>query len=153
MDFTFSKRLRSARAMRGYSMDGLCRALNQRVTKQAISKYESGKMMPDSSVLIARSEALALPVDYFFRSYDIELHEVAFRKKASLRNRTLEGIKAEVLDRVERYMEIENVLNIDYQFKNPLPVKVIKTDADARAMALHLRKAGHLGNDEICNHF
>ena len=53
--------------MAGLSQEELSSRMGGKVTKQAISKYEKGLMMPEASTtLIALSEALAVPVDYFF---------------------------------------------------------------------------------------
>lgn len=47
----FGARLRAARKMAGLSMEDLAAKLDGAVTKQAISKYEQGRMMPSSEVL------------------------------------------------------------------------------------------------------
>ena len=83
MEQVFSQRLKSARIMKGYSMDVLCEQMGNSVSKQSISKYETGKMMPDSTVLIALSNALSVSIDYFFRPYQYELINIVFRKKSS----------------------------------------------------------------------
>ena len=69
--------------MQGLSMDELCEKMNGIISKQSISKYENGKMVPTSSVLLALSNALGVTTDYFFRS-GICLENVEFRKKSSL---------------------------------------------------------------------
>jgi len=47
----FGARLRAARKMAGLSMEDLSARLDGAVTKQAISKYEQGRMMPSPEVL------------------------------------------------------------------------------------------------------
>ncbi len=69
----FSKRLKSARIMAGWSMDVLCDKMEHIVSKQSISKYENGKMMPDSSVLLALADTLGVDPDYFFRPFPFEM--------------------------------------------------------------------------------
>ncbi|MBN2264865.1 MAG: ImmA/IrrE family metallo-endopeptidase [Candidatus Aminicenantes bacterium] len=54
----FGMRLRAARKMAGMSMEDLASKLGGRVTKQAISKYETGRMMPSPEVLEKLVEAL-----------------------------------------------------------------------------------------------
>lgn len=112
----FSRRLKSARLMRGMSMDNLCERMKNAVSKQSISKYETGKMMPDSTTLIALSQALGVNVDFFFRPYNVSLDGIEFRKKSRLRVSSLKAIKEKVLDEIERYLEIENLLEIDNLF-------------------------------------
>ena len=65
MEQVFSQRLRSARIMRGFSMDELCETMGASVSKQAISKYEKGKMLPNSTVLIQLANVLCVSIDYF----------------------------------------------------------------------------------------
>ena len=65
----FAQRLRQARILRKISMDQLVALIGGLVSKQSISKYESAKMLPNSSVLIALATALNVDVDYFFRSF------------------------------------------------------------------------------------
>ncbi|HPW17726.1 MAG TPA: helix-turn-helix domain-containing protein [Candidatus Aminicenantes bacterium] len=54
----FGIRLRAARKMAGMSMEDLAARLGGRVTKQSISKYETGRMMPSQEVLESLVEAL-----------------------------------------------------------------------------------------------
>ena len=54
----FPRRLRQARLMKGFSLERLARSVAPSVTRQAVSKYENGLMMPDSRVLIAFAAAL-----------------------------------------------------------------------------------------------
>lgn len=46
-------------------MDALSAKTGKEVSKQTISKYEAGKTMAGSSILIKLSRALDVPVDYF----------------------------------------------------------------------------------------
>ena len=71
MKQVFSQRLKSARMMRGLSMDDLRLKMGNMISRQAISKYEKGLMMPESTVLIAIANALGVSVDYFFRTNSI----------------------------------------------------------------------------------
>lgn len=56
----FGARLRAARKMAGMSMEDLAGKLGGRVTKQAISKYEQGRMMPSPEVLEKLVEILKI---------------------------------------------------------------------------------------------
>ena len=53
----FSQRLKQARVMKGFSLETLANSIDNLVSRQAIYKYEQGKMMPDSKVLIALSSS------------------------------------------------------------------------------------------------
>jgi len=59
----FGQRLRLARKKAGLSMQGLAESVEPRVSAQAISKYEAGKMMPSSAVLVGLGQALGVSLD------------------------------------------------------------------------------------------
>ena len=54
----FGQRLRLARKRAGLSMRALSEAMSPKVTARAISKYEAGKMLPSSTVLVGLGMAL-----------------------------------------------------------------------------------------------
>ena len=147
----FSKRLKSARLMRGLSMDSLCERMKNIVSKQSISKYENGKMMPDSTTLIALSQALNVSVDFFFRSYTVSLDSLEFRKKSKLKVSSLVTIKEKVLDEVERYLEIENLLEIDNLLTIDYSDKTVAAPEDVKDIVARLRSDWKLGEDAINN--
>ena len=72
------------------------------------------------SNLIKLSKALNVKVDYLFRKSTVELNEVTFRKKAKLGSKSIDSIKYRVIDRLERYLVLENILSVDSHFTNPL---------------------------------
>lgn len=126
----FAKRLKSARALAGLSQDELVERMDGLVSKNAISKYERGEMMADSKVLIALAKALEVKTDYFFRPFTVEISNIEFRKKKKLRQRELKSIKERVSDTIERYLEVEQFLNIKSEFKNPIANHTINNGQD-----------------------
>ena len=58
------RRLKISRAAAGLSLRGLEAAIGNRVTAQAIGRYERGESMPSSGILIALADALGVSVDY-----------------------------------------------------------------------------------------
>lgn len=141
----FSERLAAARKMKRMSMDALADAVG--VSKNAISKYEKGSMMPNSSVLIKICEALGMSVDYFFRDKMVELGHVEFRKKARLGKMAIYSIHEHIKDFAERYIEVEKILGI------PTPVELanynVSCFGDALGAAMELRNTWQLGTDGI----
>lgn len=147
----FGDRLKAARKMASFSMDRLALEAGSIVTKQAISKYEKNKMKPDSQVLNALSKALGVKAEYFFRDSKVSLSGLEFRKKSKLAKKAEDQIKQKALDFLERYVEVEEVLNQKADYKNPLPGIKIKIRDDIEQAAKKLRKKWHLGDAPISN--
>jgi Zn-dependent peptidase ImmA (M78 family)/DNA-binding XRE family transcriptional regulator len=151
MNAIFSIRLKQARIMRGLSMDSLCEKANNIVSKQAISKYESGKMMPDSTTLIALSNALSVGIDYFFRPITISIDNIEFRKKSKLSLRQIDSIKEIVKDKLERYFEIEAINNIASDCAFGYDNVIIQDEKDVFPIVERIKQDWQLGEDGINN--
>jgi Zn-dependent peptidase ImmA (M78 family)/DNA-binding XRE family transcriptional regulator len=151
MNAIFPIRLKQARVMRGLSMDSLCVKANNIVSKQAISKYESGKMMPDSTTLIALSNALSVGIDYFFRPITVSIDNIEFRKKARLSVKQIDSIKEIVKDKLERYYEIEAINNIASDYAFGYGSTTVHVDTDVYTIAAQIKQDWQLGEDGINN--
>lgn len=147
MKSNFAQRIANARKMAGLSMDEL--ASLSGLSKNAISRYEKEVMQPDSSNLIKLAKALNVKVDYFFKKSTVNLQEVAFRKKAKLSVKTIDSIKYRVIDRVERYLELEDILLVNNDFINPVADINFEKIADAETAANKLRHEWDLGLNPI----
>ena len=148
---TFGNRLKLARKMAGMSLQDLSNELGSVVTKQALNKYELGEMNPSSEILVALAKVLRVKQDYFLKQNEVKLGEIEFRKRAGLSKKNEEAIIEKARDYVERYLEIENILGIKNDFKNPLESDLISTDEDVSKAAEKLRKAWALGTAPISN--
>lgn len=151
MIIDFGLRLRAARKMAGMSMAALAEKTGAVVTKQAISKYEKGLMKPSSEVLIALSQALGIKVDYFFRSSDMTIAGLEFRKKSKLTKRAENQIKYRTIDFLQKYLELEKLLNIHFKFSNPVSENIIKDYEDIERAAQLIRKKWNLGQGPVPN--
>ncbi len=151
MNTIFPIRLKQARVMRGLSMDMLCERTGNALSKQSISKYEAGKMMPDSRSLIALANALELSVDYFFRPVTVQIENIEFRKKSKLGVKQIESIKEVVKDRLERYFEIESITDIVSEFSGVYNNVIIQDEDDIYPFVARLKNDWHLGEDGINN--
>ncbi|MCB0479670.1 MAG: ImmA/IrrE family metallo-endopeptidase [Crocinitomicaceae bacterium] len=147
----FAKRLQLARKMRGFSLQKLSDLLENKVTKQALSKYEQGKMFPSAEVLISLAKVLELDIDYFSRPFTVDLPDVDFRKRAKLEKKEIDRIKEITRDQLERYLEIENFLKLDKPFSNPIENLQIQKAEDAEIAADRLRTEWNLGYDPLPN--
>lgn len=148
----FGERLRLARKKAGLSLRDLSARLEgaKRVSAQALGKYERGEMMPSSSVLLALSRALGEPLRYFMSPMGAALVDVDFRKKAGTSTRDRARVEAAVLDHVERYLVVEEILglestNWDAPFE---PVDLSSVD-EGEGLADRVRKSWMLGGDPI----
>lgn len=150
MEVLFSQRLKNARIMQGLSMDELCNRMSGIISKQSISKYENGKMIPSSSVLLVLSKALNLPVDYFFRG-GIYLENVEFRKKSSLSKKQESQITEIVRDHLERYILIEQIVSANVPFINPIQNYDINNYEAIEMAVRELRKSWWIGMDSLPN--
>ena len=85
MGNNFANRLISARKMAGLSLQSLADKLDNVVSKQSLNKYEQGKMRPDSELVIAISNILNVPVNYFYTepAMTIDFSNMGFRKYSS----------------------------------------------------------------------
>lgn len=151
MKTIFPKRLKSARLLAGMSQDDLVGKIDNIVSKNAISKYEKGDMLPDSKVLLQLSKALRVKPDYFFRTYNVVIDKIEFRKKKKLGVKKLNSIKEEVIDIVERYVELENFLEIKSEFKNPISDRTINDGEDIEDAVNILLEKWKLGFNALPN--
>ncbi len=148
----FKERLKLARKKAGISLRDLSARLeeNERVSAQALGKYERGEMMPSSGVLLALSKALGEPLRYFMSPMGAELADIDFRKKAGTSARDRARVEAAVLDHVERYLTIEEILDLDSaKWDAPFdPVKLSSVD-ESDELADRVRESWKLGGDPI----
>ncbi|WP_192348803.1 helix-turn-helix domain-containing protein [Algoriphagus sp. Y33] len=147
----FAQRLKSARLMNGLSLQGLADKIDNRVTKQSLSKYEQGKVVPDSTMIGILSEALQVRPDYFHASTAVEFGEIEFPKlqdsPAKERVRIVEIVK----DELRRYLELEEILGIETAFHNPLAELTISSQEDIEHAGEKLRDEWELGRGAVAN--
>ena len=147
----FAKRLKSARTLAGLSQDELVQRMGDMVSKNAISKYEKGEMMANGSVLMVLSQALGVSTDYFFRPFTVGIENIEFRKKSKLAAKKEAAIREQVTDKVERYLEVEQFLDIRSAFTNPIAKRTITTGEDVEQAVNYLLKHWQLGYNALSN--
>lgn len=147
----FAERLKSARLMNGLSLQDLADRINNKVTKQALSKYEKGQVIPDSEMIGILSEALHVRPDYFHTETNVEFGEIEFRKLKRYPAKEKTKIIELSRDALRRYIELEEILGIESEFTNPLKDYKIKSKEDVEKAAEILRNEWNLGTDPIFN--
>lgn len=155
----FSRRLQMLRKMRGLSQAQLISkmkeladndraGLYETVSTTALEKYEKGLMMPQSSRLLCTiSEALNVPIDDLMRPFavTIDCRNFSFRKKSRLGKKKVEEIVLNIQNRIEKYVEIEEILNIKSEFDADLSDVIVDSEQNARKAAMRLRDEWGLG--------
>ena len=147
----FSERLKLARKRSGLSLRELSSNINGMVSAQAIGKYERGEMMPSSSVAIALANALDVTTTYLLSPTVVSLESVEFRKLASTKVRERAMVEAAVLDHVDRYLQVEELLDIassiwEIPHGAPYPAETVE---DGELIAVRVREAWNLGGGPI----
>ncbi|MBW3127204.1 helix-turn-helix domain-containing protein [Hymenobacter profundi] len=115
----FPDRLRSARKAKGWSLQELAEQVGN-ISKQALGKYEQGLMKPEVDTLFGLTKALGVKPDYFLKPARVDLGAISFRKKASLKVKERAVLEEQIRDYLDRYLEIEELLQIQHEFVNPL---------------------------------
>ena len=147
----FGQRLKLARKRAGLSMRGLADLMDPKITAQAISKYEAGKMMPSSATLVGLGKALDVSLDFLMGGQVGKLDRLEFRKHAGTLVRDRARAEAIVIDSLENYFAVEEILGI----KQPgdafsdIRCDYIASEDEIDAKADALRSAWDLGMDPI----
>ena len=145
-------RLKLARSAAGLSLRELSGRMNNKVTAQAIGKYERNESMPSSGVLIALADALNVSVSYLTGDSGISLQSVAFRADKKVGKREGDRIWATVLHLLERYLTIEDVLglrSVRWDRPRSAPYPVINDLLEVDRAASSLRQEWGLGLNPI----
>ena len=146
------RRLKLARSAAGLSLRALEGRIGGRVTAQAIGKYERDESMPGSGVLIALAKALGVSVEYLTSEQEIALEAVEFRKKSIARKREETIVQAKVIDLLERYISVEQLLSlpsVEWDKSREAPYPVVGDLSEVEPAAISLRTHWDLGRKPI----
>ena len=148
----FSERFKSARLMKGFSLQDLANALDNQLSRQALHRYEKGEVIPDNDKINLLRKALDVNPDYFFRSTKVELGEIEYRKLSKMPQKEASIIKEKTKEYLSRYLELEEILGLDIEFENPLKnFGLITSYEQVNEAANQLRKDWDLGKGAIFN--
>ncbi len=144
-----SQKLKNARTLKGFSQQELADRIG--ISKQMISKYEKGDSIPTSTVLLKFKKQLNVSLSYFFKPNKIELGVLNFRKKSSFSQKKQASLEQLIKLKLENYLEIEDLLQIDYSFKNSIANKKVNSLEDIENIIITLRNDWEIGLDPIHN--
>jgi len=148
----FSERFKSARLMRGFSLQDLADAINNKLSRQALHRYEKGEVIPDSDKINLLSQALEVTPDFFFRSTKVELGEIEYRKLSKMPQKEASIIKERTKEYLSRYLELEEILRLNNHFINYLEdFEIISNYEQVNKAANILREKWELGKVPIFN--
>lgn len=148
----FSQRLKNARLIQGMTQDEVVFALGETLSKNALSRYERGEMMPRYHILVALAKVLKVQLEYFFRPFTVSVSQLDFRTKQELPSMERERLQLEVSAIMERYLLTEQLLGLESRFVNPLQaLPALKTAEEAEEAAQRLREAWKLGDHGLMN--
>jgi len=145
------ERLKRAREAAGLSLRSLAEKVE--VSHTLLSQFEKGQKTPDSGQLIRFSRALGVRSEYFLRPAAYSLEGLEFRKRSNLRVRDEKRIRADVLDQIERRLELEGLfpaLARGFEAPSDLPGEVV-SEEDVEELAILLRQAWGLGLGPIAD--
>lgn len=145
------ERLKLARAKAGLSLRDLSEKLvNNRVTPQAIGKYERGLMTPGSQVLLELCSVLNVRLAHLMNAENASLGNVEFRAQASTTARERSQVESQIQDWLGRYLELERILELDSSLWNePFRPERVSCLQDAESLANSLRDKWNLGIEPI----
>jgi Zn-dependent peptidase ImmA (M78 family)/transcriptional regulator with XRE-family HTH domain len=150
---TFGQRLKIVRSASGLSLRALAARIGNRVSAQMIGRYERGEAMPNSVVVLALAHALRVSENYLLDPEDLRLENVEFRRRSLTGRKEEAAVEAAVLDAVERYVAIEDLVGAASAAWLPpsgAPFRVRNVE-QAEVAADRLRNLWNLGRDPIPN--
>jgi len=150
------ERLKHARLGAGLSMDALVAKMDHFLTKQAISKYETGKSVPGSEVLVRLADTLGVKTSYFMQEPKIQVEFIAYRKHSRLPKAEAGRLQVQITDHLEHYCWLDALFPADGKLERraaagiPKPRQAKSVD-EAEKIAKEIREDWRIGLDPIEN--
>lgn len=145
------KRIRSLRLARGWTQQELVARMGELVTKQAISKYESGKATPSARVIRYLARALQVQPIRLLEEPQLDVQTLAFRKSSRLGERRREQIELAAGESLRMRVWLQDRLGLDSDADLPAEPYVVRDVQDAFDAAGDLRARWALGSGPIAN--
>ena len=109
-------------------------------------------MVPDNDIIMVTiAKALNTNVANLRRPFRVTIGEFDFRKKSKLGKKAVERIKIMARQRIEKYVEVERLLNEEIGCKVDFSDIVVRDKIQARIIANKLRKEWNMGYGPISN--
>lgn len=148
----FSTRLHEARQMMGLSMEKLAELTGGIITKQSISRYEKGLMLPKRVAKLAMAKALNISDSYFdATNISIDMPMLRTTSNGKLSEDELQALEAKLSFWAEQYFIKEKEAGFPTQFQNPIKDTKVSTLEDAIQASILLREKWHCGDGPIAS--
>ena len=148
----FSIRLHEARQMMGLSMEKLAELTGGIITKQSISRYEKGLMLPKRVAKLAMAKALNISDSYFDgTNLKIDMPMLRTTSNGKLSEDELQALEAKLSFWAEQYLTKEKEAGFPTQIKNPIKDTKVSTLEDAIQASILLREKWHCGDGPIAS--
>lgn len=138
-------RLRQARLAAGLSLEQLAAKLSRRLTRQALSKYETNKTEPLASTIMDLARALGVKPSFLLSEPKVSVRWVAYRKHASLGAREQDAITATATKRLESELDLRGMFGVGLNHSLPRGIPVHDFDS-AEEAAGQIRGSWGLGD-------
>ena len=132
-------------------MQALADRLDPKISAQAISKYEAGKMLPSSRVLVGLGRKLGVSLDVLMGGQVETLESVEWRKHSGSSAQDRAKAEAAVIERLEPYLAIEDILSLEREADPFLSLRItkVKDEAVVDGLAQAVRSEWKLGINPI----
>ena len=147
----FASRLQRVRRARGLSLEELAAEMGGIVTKQALSKYETGQATPSPVILNKLAGVLNVKSAYFFAEPSYQIRFIAYRKRASLAAKEQARVESLVEHALEERVRVQQFVGQVLGADVPVQQFDVATLEDAEHAAGQLRERWELGHDPIAN--
>jgi len=143
-------RLRRLRQSRGLSLEALAAEMGGIVTKQALSKYETGKATPGPLIITRLARAFGVKAIHLSEEPTVIVEFPGYRKRTGLAKKERSRIEGLVTREMEKRVRLQTLLGVD---GGTIPVQAyrVRTLEGAEKAAVTLREAWDLGMDPIAN--
>lgn len=145
------KRLKQLRLARGLSLDGLAAQLGGFVTKQALSKYETGKAKPSPVVLNKLASVFGVKAASLWAESAVSCRFIAYRKGSGLTRQEQARVEALTCGILEERIRLRDLLHEPGQANLPVKGFRVRAIKDAEVSAKALRNLWGAGLEPIAS--
>jgi len=120
-------------------------------TPATLSKYENGKVIPLAALFYFIFKALDTCPNDFVKPFRKDMGELEFRKPPGLGDLKTNTLEQQVAYALERYLDIEEVLDLKSSFHNPIQGITVSNIKEVDRAVNALRQAWELGMNALPN--